>query len=596
MMSVHHPTTTPLSTSSPHKKHQSKRLHQKHPAVYTSRRTAGWCTGIRSSSNNKGENAGEEKSASSKRIDRREVLLGLGGLYGAAGLAGQALASPVGIPDRTACGDASSANIPGPLKCCPPEKVTTAPIVQWKAPSPGPLRVRKPAHEMNKDEVAKFKKAVQAMKDLDPEDPWHYDQQAKIHCTYCNGAYKQAGFDVPLQVHFSWLFLPWHRWYLYFFERILGKLINDDSFALPFWNYDRPEGMFMPSIYVDPSSSLYNPRRNLDHLEMLLDYNFSYDVKGLTGTEKEVIQANLVDLRTMYDSGIPTPELFMGDPLSAGELTAEDNSSGALERFHNTVHMWVGRHKDATPDPYIDMGDFSTAAKDMLFYGHHANVDRLWDIYRTARGKKVEFNNSDWLNAEFNFYDENKQVVKVNVKDTLSTQDLGYTYKDVPIPWMQRAPPKRPAAKPRSGSFSMVPVTEFGTEPKSLVEGPVRVLVTRPKTGRSQEEKEDENEVLVVDGIEVLDEGPVRFDVFITTPFGTFAGPDYGLPAGSFVKLPHRHKEGHKHRKAKLKLGITRLLEDLKAENAQKLVVTLVPRTGKVNVGGIHVEHFKTDN
>ncbi|XXG81493.1 hypothetical protein AAC387_Pa09g2114 [Persea americana] len=114
-MSLHHLTTrTPLSTSSPNQKHQSKRLHQKHPAVYTGRRTKGWCSSIRSSSG-AGENAGEEQSDSSKRVDRRDVLLGLGGLYGAAGLAGQALTSPVGIPDRNACGSASSANIKGPL-------------------------------------------------------------------------------------------------------------------------------------------------------------------------------------------------------------------------------------------------------------------------------------------------------------------------------------------------------------------------------------------------------------------------------------------------------------------------------------------------
>ena len=261
------------------------------------------------------------------------------------------------------------------------------------------------------------------------------------------------------------------------------------------------------------------------------------------------------------------------------------------------MHMWVGRHKNDATEPYVDMGDFSTAAKDMLFYAHHSNVDRLWEIYRTRRGKKLEFKSNDWLNAEFIFFDENRQVVKVNVNDSLSTLDLGYTYKDsVPTPWLEPARPKRPAAKPRSGSFSMVAVTEFGTEPRALVDAPVRVLVSRPKTSRSQDEKEDENEVLVVDGIEVVEEGAVRFDVFLTTPFGNFAGPDYGLPAGSFVKLTHAHKEGHKHRKAKLKLGITRLLEDLKAEKAQKLVVTFVSRTGSVNLGGFHVDLFKADN
>ncbi|MFS7947023.1 putative catechol oxidase [Helianthus anomalus] len=40
--------------------------------------------------------------------------------------------------------------------------------------------------------------------------------------------------DIEIQIHNSWLFFPFHRWYLYFYERILGKLINDPTFALPF--------------------------------------------------------------------------------------------------------------------------------------------------------------------------------------------------------------------------------------------------------------------------------------------------------------------------------------------------------------------------
>ena len=38
--------------------------------------------------------------------------------------------------------------------------------------------------------------------------------------------------------------------------------------------------------------------------------------------KQKIIQANLVDLRIMFDSGLPTAELFMGDPVSAGKLIA----------------------------------------------------------------------------------------------------------------------------------------------------------------------------------------------------------------------------------------------------------------------------------
>lgn len=46
-----------------------------------------------------------------------------------------------------------------------------------------------------------------------------------------------------------------------------------------------------------------------------------------------------------------------------------------------------------------------------MFFGHHANVDRMWDIYCSIRDHTPEFKQNDWLEASFIFYDENRQVV-----------------------------------------------------------------------------------------------------------------------------------------------------------------------------------------
>lgn len=50
-----------------------------------------------------------------------------------------------------------------------------------------------------------------------------------------------------------------------------------------------------------------------------------------------------------------------------------------------------------------------------MFFGHHANVDRMWDIYCSIRGHTPEFKQNDWLEASFIFYEENRQVVKCKV-------------------------------------------------------------------------------------------------------------------------------------------------------------------------------------
>lgn len=59
--------------------------------------------------------------------------------------------------------------------------------------------------------------------------------------------------------------------------------------------------------------------------------------------------------------------------------------------------------------------NFYTTARDIMFFGHHANVDRMWDIYCSIRGHTPEFKQNDWLEASFIFYDENRQVVKCKV-------------------------------------------------------------------------------------------------------------------------------------------------------------------------------------
>lgn len=532
-------------------------------------------------------------------MDRRDVLIALGGLTGGAAAAGQmALAAPVMPPDLTKCHDASSSGLGNQLKCCPP--YTSVDVVDYTFPET-PLRVRRAAHLVKNDHdyMEKYKEAVKKMKELPDGHPWNFYQQALVHCAYCNDAYDQVGFPgVPLQVHFSWLFLPWHRYYLHFYERILGKLIDDDTFTLPFWNFDNDDGMTLPEILTsDTSSPLYNANRDTSHYyPAILDYKYSYGNtagSGLTGNE--LVLSNLCYMKNTFKQSLPLAELFMGDALRAGQ-TDDSNGYGGLEGIHNAIHMWVG-----TPtSPHIDMGDFSTAGKDSVFFCLHANVDRLWQLYRSFRGNKVEFNDTDWLDATFIFYDENEQVVRVKVRDCLSPYKLRYTYEEVPIPWMNKLNClKTTETKEKTKTeLSLVRVGAFGSEPKDLSKTALRVMVPRPKKSRSKTEKEEKVEVLQIKDIVVDTEGPARFDVFIAAPYGDLAGPDYGDFAGTFVRLPHKMKtEGKgKGKKNSLKMGINNLLEDLNAEDAEKLVVTLVPRFGEFTIGGVVIKLLQTDH
>jgi polyphenol oxidase len=156
--------------------------------------------------------------------------------------------------------------------------------------------------------------------------------------------------------------------------------------------------------------------RNTDHYNKLVDYKFSYgNTAGSGVTGKDLVQENLKYVQTTFKNSLQLPELFMGDPLRAGEPDSS-KGSGGLESIHNGFHQWVG----PLAAPHTDMGSFATAARDCAFYCLHANVDRLWQVYRNFRGQRVEFNEPDWLDASFIFYDENERVVRVKVKNVVT--------------------------------------------------------------------------------------------------------------------------------------------------------------------------------
>ncbi|KAL7211874.1 hypothetical protein ACSBR2_014683 [Camellia fascicularis] len=493
------------------------------------------------------------------------MLIGLGGLYGAASLTTtdpSTLAAPVTAPDLSKCGVADLLAGAKPTNCCPPR---TNKIIEFKLPPPSNiLRARPAAHLADEKYIAKFSKALQLMKSLPDDDPRSFKQQSNIHCAYCDGAYHQVGFpSTELQVHNSWLFLPFHRFYLYFFEKILGTLLDDPAFAIPFWNWDSPEGMKMPAMYADINLPLYNHLRDAKHQPPTLidlDYNLT-DPKNVD-EEKQKLR-NLTIMYRQVVSGGKTPRLFLGSLYRAGD--DPDPGAGSLENIpHGPVHLWCG---DRSQPNLEDMGNFYSAGRDPIFYGHHANVDRIWSVWKTLGGKRNDFKDPDWLNSEFTFYDENAQLVTVKVKESLDHRKLGYVYQDVEIPWLNTRPSPRISnffrkIKNKAGIAMATETLDSAAIvfPRKLDEV-VKVVVKRPKKSRSKREKEEEEEVVVVEGIEVERDVSVKFDVFINDEDEAASGPEKTEFAGSFVNVPRKHKHEKKIRIG-LRLGIFFLINN----------------------------------
>ncbi|XP_024362291.1 aureusidin synthase-like [Physcomitrium patens] len=102
---------------------------------------------------------------------------------------------------------------------------------------------------------------------------------------------------------------------------------------------------------------------------------------------------------------------------------------GTLEaRPHRLVHIWTNviktsTNKDSASNP---------------FYSHHANVDRLWETWKTLLGKyRKDISNPDYFNTEFTFSDEDGEQVSVSVKQTLDLDLLWYKYTNSLADWVE---------------------------------------------------------------------------------------------------------------------------------------------------------------
>ncbi|PAN33959.1 hypothetical protein PAHAL_6G060200 [Panicum hallii] len=565
-------------------------------------------------------------------LPRRDVLTSLGGvaagLVGYPGLASGALeANPVESCRR---GDKVNDKLvectdPNREYPCPPPSPVRA--VDFK-PEGAVRRVRQPAHLLSREYQEKYKEAIAKMKALPASHPLSFAAQAAIHQAYCDGHYRYDPTEKnrPFDVHFSWIFAPWHRMYIYFYEKALGQLIGDDTFALPYWNWDAPAGMVIPPLFRDSfANPLYDRNREQPRLDKLVDLDFlnapdDAPLIPFNGPKddkyEQLVTKNLCTIYQQQIRGGRGARAFLGEKLCSdtdfrlkeinerskrrqgGQRAKRDKtkSQGSLERMaHTALHVWVGRSgppegKTCTADTggvlghdgafncNNDMGFLGSSGRDPLFYSHHANVDRLWHIWSTKLGGEG-FKDPEWLDASFVFYDDvaNPRPVRIKFRDVLDTRNLGYTYdaeSEKDLPWLTcKLNPLVPHGKdspPRPSPRKML------VYPLSLAKGEVvevaAVAVPPRQPGQQR--------VLVIQGIEYDPKAENKFDVAINVP-GDQAlqvGPENSEYAGSFAVVPSS-KAGGGTLEGRITLFIDDVLDDVMGDGDTTVDVVLVPRT-----------------
>jgi tyrosinase len=260
-----------------------------------------------------------------------------------------------------------------------------------------------------------YEKAVTAMLALPPSDPRNWYRHALIHT-----------LDCP---HGNWWFLPWHRGYTGWFEKICRELSGDADFALPYWDWTESprlpdaflQGNLNPAnfkiagvaefknqyqaIVKDYWSTLdsvqltqltlrdfpsddvlwayieHDPPGNPNEASMFSDISYVRELNPPRSPWLNDKASRAVALTTILDAlGPRTFEEFGSGKLSY-HTSPDSATQGVLEgQPHNLVHNELGGIVTGLPDRQGFMRDFLSPV-DPIFFMHHTNIDRLWDVW-----------------------------------------------------------------------------------------------------------------------------------------------------------------------------------------------------------------------
>jgi tyrosinase len=236
--------------------------------------------------------------------------------------------------------------------------------------------------------------------------------------------------------HGSWFFLPWHRMYLHFFEQIVAAAVvqlgGPRDWALPYWNYSAAaSSRLLPPAFRNPTL----PDSTPNHL-YVAERDPDCNAGRQFADERDVA---LQTALTQAGFSSSNADNFGGFPTN---FSHNGPGPGRLERVpHGTIHVAVG-------GPTGWMGGFNTAGLDPIFWLHHANIDRLWQVWLNRDSGHQNPNSLQWLSrTAFSFYDATQQVVTLRGSDVVDTSALDYTYDDVSDPLAERRPAARLAPR-----------------------------------------------------------------------------------------------------------------------------------------------------
>jgi len=330
--------------------------------------------------------------------------------------------------------------------------------------------------------------AIKKMLDLPPDHPHNWFRNAFVHF-----------MDCP---HGNWWFYVWHRGFVGFFEQTVRALSGNPNFAFPYWDWTQlpqiPDGMF--EGVLTPVDDAYKPyardlptftdfirptlarfyrsvtprqreqleRRDFKTFELLWDGVLAKDPK--TGKINLGDQAYAETAKARYltrdnpkldaktaeacsqetvDGGL-APTKFYDPNIVLSFTSAKTPSHNAMPdgpgvfsvlegQPHNKVHNFIGGVGNWGDGPFGNMTN-NLSPVDPVFFLHHSNMDRLWDVWTKKQIRnKLPILPTDqeeltqFLKEPFLFFvrSDGTYVLDGKAEDYISTDRFDYDYAPV---------------------------------------------------------------------------------------------------------------------------------------------------------------------
>lgn len=255
-------------------------------------------------------------------------------------------------------------------------------------------KVRKNFRDLTSTEKENYIQAVKALKaSISPITSRSiYDEYVLWHTNATGRADSSDPTKFRNAAHAGPAFLPWHRYYLYRFERQLQRRVP--GITIPYWDWTQDaDDPFNSPIWADDfMGGNGDPQDN----NLVKTGPFSVD-KWITvnadGNPKGGLQRQFgtrtPSLPTQDDVNISIGETPYDSP--SWDINSNPSHRNRLEGYlapnreleivrgipfdtqlHNQAHVWIGG----------DMANVTISPNDPVFFLHHANVDRLWAIWQ----------------------------------------------------------------------------------------------------------------------------------------------------------------------------------------------------------------------